>query len=172
MVELLLLAGCFLATPEPEPPSLEALAYERRMEIVRLDGVELLARREELERMLLTEADPRMREDLAGTIRFARDPRSIPVFVAALAVEQDAAVQRRLAACLLGFREQAAIDGVVDRYLRGVDPSVDADFLSGFGGAEPCDVRISVARLSHLNPERAERILRKVEATSGPAPTP
>lgn len=157
-----MLALWFMACdPTEQSPTVMVQTLEQRMSGLSLtDADSIRARRVELGERLRSDPDPAVRAAIASALAYsARDRESIPALAAALEVEQDIGVQRRLVATLASFSEQPSADAIVAFWVRGVAPELEEDVLSALGGCDPGRIRAAVANHPDADPARVERAL-------------
>lgn len=149
---LLLLTAC----DAPLQPAAEVQTREQRAPITgRMSAAEIKENRITLGNRLQTEPDPAVRMEIAAALAYtARDRESIPALARALKVERDVNVQRRLIATLASFSDPSSVSAIVDFWLAGVDPGLEADVLGALGGADPSMVRAVLDARPEADPRR------------------
>ena len=104
---------------------------------------------------LLSHESPYIRMMAAAELGYnRRDYSAIPALIAALGRESDPDVSLRVATVLSVFRDQDAIDAVVEHWLSDAFPQHRSELLSGLYGANPCLVEPAMATHGHLDPTR------------------
>lgn len=83
-----------------------------------------------------------------------RDSAAIPALISALGTEANAEVSLRFALVLLNFRDQRAVDAVVEHWLSNRFPQHQSDLLSALYGTDPCLVEPAMHTYGHLDPAR------------------
>ena len=103
---------------------------------------------------LLKSTDVEVRRMVAAELGHnRRDLTALPYLITALREERDDTAILRLAAVLVKYREQSAIDAVVILWLEKRS-LVNQDLLTtGLYGANPCMVEIAMQRHGHIAPD-------------------